>query len=103
MFVRAKKSGRYEYLQVVRNVRVGAQVRQEVIATLGRLDVLRRTGQLDALLRSCARFADQVAVLDAVGACPRRPRGALRIRKPLRWPTGSGRGPRAGPVPVRRR
>ena len=66
MFVRAKKSGRYEYLQVVRSVRVDGQVRQEVIATLGRVDVLRRTGALDALLSSCSRFADRVAVLDAV-------------------------------------
>lgn len=66
MFVRAKKSGQYEYLQVVRNVRVGQQIRQEVIATLGRLDVLQKTGELDALLSSCSRFADQVAVLDAV-------------------------------------
>jgi hypothetical protein len=36
-----------------------------VIATLGRLDVLRKTGQLDALLASCARFAEHTAVLTA--------------------------------------
>ena len=66
MFVRAKKSGHYEYLQVVRSVRVGRQIRQEVIATLGRLDVLQSRGELDALVSSCSRFTDQVAVLDAV-------------------------------------
>jgi len=78
MFVRGKKSGRYEYLQVVRSVRVDGEVRQEVIATLGRLDVLRRTGALDALLSSCARFADRVAVLDAVRAGRLAPAEALR-------------------------
>jgi hypothetical protein len=66
MFVRAKKSGRYEYLQVVRNAREGKRIHQEVIATLGRLDILQKTGELDALLISCSRFADKVAVLDAV-------------------------------------
>lgn len=65
MFVRAKKSGRYEYLQIVENERVDGQVRQRVIATLGRLDVLQATGQIDAILSSCARFAERVSVLDA--------------------------------------
>jgi hypothetical protein len=78
MFVRAKKSGRYEYLQVVRNVRVDGHVRQEVVATLGRLDVLRKTGALDALLSSCSRFADRVAVLDAVREGRLAPAAALR-------------------------
>jgi hypothetical protein len=60
MFVRTKKSGVYQYLQIVQNERVEARVRQQVIATLGRLDVLQKTGQLDALLASCARFADHL-------------------------------------------
>jgi hypothetical protein len=65
MFVRTKKSGQYEYLQVVHSQRVEGRVQQHVIATLGRLDVLQRTGQLDALLASCARFAQQTAILTA--------------------------------------
>jgi hypothetical protein len=65
MFVRIKRSGDYEYLQVVHNERLGGRVQQRVIATLGRLDVLRKTGQLDALLASCARFAEHSAVLSA--------------------------------------
>ena len=83
MFVRAKKSGRYEYLQVVRNGRVGKQIRQEVIATLGRLDVLQKTGELDALLISCSRFADRVAVLDAVREGRVPPAEAARTGPPL--------------------
>jgi len=65
MFVRVKRSGAYEYLQVVHNERIDGRVQQRVIATLGRLDVLQRTGQLDALLASCARFAQHSAVLTA--------------------------------------
>lgn len=65
MFVRAKKSGVYEYLQIVENQRVDGHVRQRVIATLGRLDVLQATGQIDSILSSCARFAERVSVLDA--------------------------------------
>jgi len=65
MFVRAKKSGVYEYLQLVRNERIDGRVRQQVLATLGRLDVLRETGQIDALAASCGRFAEHTAVLDA--------------------------------------
>ena len=65
MFVRSKKSGTYEYLQIVENQRIDGQVRQRVIATLGRLDVLQASGKIDALLSSCARFAEKVSVLDA--------------------------------------
>ena len=52
MFARIKKSGKHQYLQVVHNERIDGQVRQRVIATLGRLDVLKETGQLDGLLES---------------------------------------------------
>lgn len=65
MFVRAKKSGDYEYLQIVENQRIDGKVRQQVVATLGRLDVLQATGKVDAILSSCARFAQNVSVLDA--------------------------------------
>jgi hypothetical protein len=65
MFVRSKKSGAYEYLQLVRNERINGKVRQQVVATLGRLDILQESGQIDALLASCGRFAQHTAVLDA--------------------------------------
>ena len=65
MFVRAKKSGAYQYLQLVRSERVDGHVRQQVIATLGRLDVLQDAGRIDALIASCARFAERTAVLEA--------------------------------------
>ena len=65
MFVRVKKSGKYDYLQVVHNEKIAGQVKQNVIATLGRLDVLKATGRIDALIASCSRFAEQVAVINA--------------------------------------
>ncbi len=83
MFVRAKKSGRYEYLQVVHNERVDGRVRQRVIATLGRVDQLQEEGHIDALLSSCSRFAQNVAVMDAHkrGALP--PVETVKIGPPL--------------------
>ncbi len=65
MFVRAKKSGDYEYLQIVENQRIDGKVRQQVVATLGRLDILQATGNIDVILSSCARFAQKVSVQDA--------------------------------------
>ena len=65
MFVRVKKSGKYEYLQLVENQRIDGRVRQQVIGNLGRLDLLKKSGQIDALISSCARFAEKTALLEA--------------------------------------
>lgn len=83
MFARVKKSGRYEYLQIVHNVRVEGHVRQQVLATLGRLDQLRETGQLDALLASCARFSEHAAVLNAARQESVQTGHAVRLGPPL--------------------
>jgi transposase len=68
MFFRAKKSGQRSYLQIVENRWEDGQSRQHVIATLGRLDQLQQDGQLDALLRSGARFSQNVLLLSAHAA-----------------------------------
>ena len=65
MFVLANNSGKYKYLQLVHNERVDGHIRQQVIATLGRLDRLQQSGQIDALVASCARLAERTAVLEA--------------------------------------
>jgi len=65
MFFRSKKSGPRTYLQIVENRWEEGRARQRVIATLGRLDQLQASGELDGLLRSGARFADAVMVLEA--------------------------------------
>src|SRR3974377_1349926 len=65
MYFRKKTSGGRAYLQTVER-RDGAQVRQEVIATLGRIEDLRHSGQLERLLRSGARFAAKAIVVNAL-------------------------------------
>jgi transposase len=65
MFFRVKKSGSRQYLQIVENARDQGRVRQHVIATLGRLEDLQHSGQLDDLLTSGARFAHHCLLLTA--------------------------------------
>jgi Transposase DDE domain len=63
MFFRTKTSGPRTYLQVVENRWEGGRSRQRVVATLGRLDQLRQSGQLDALLASGARLSQSVLLI----------------------------------------
>ena len=65
MYFRRKQSQGRTYLQIVESHLTGDRVRQRVIATLGRLDELEASGQLDRLLRSGARFVQQAMVLNA--------------------------------------
>ena len=52
MYFRRKTSAGRAYLQIVESRRDGDQVRQQVIATLGRFEELQASGQLE---RCCAR------------------------------------------------
>lgn len=79
MFARVKKTRSYQYLQIVHNERVDGKVQQRVIATLGRLDLLQRNGELDNLLESCARFAQHTAVLNALRKGDVTPAQSIRI------------------------
>ena len=63
MFARTKKSGKYEYLQIVENHREGTKVNQRVIATLGRLDQMQAKGGVETLVRSLARFSEQALLV----------------------------------------
>ena len=65
MFIRVKRAGKYQYLQLVENRREGKRTRQRIIATLGRLDRLHAKGQIDTLLRSLGRFAERVEIQEA--------------------------------------
>ena len=65
MFFRQKKSGTRVYLQVVENRWEDGRSKQRVVATLGRLDRLQQTGELDGLLRSGAKFCESVLLLAA--------------------------------------
>src|SRR5271165_5028752 len=86
MYFRKKTAGGRAYLQIVESRREGAAVRRRVIATLGRLDELHESGQLQRLLRSGARFADKAIVLDALdrgeaAARRRRSRPGASVRR----------------------
>lgn len=59
MFARVKKSGKYEYLQLVENKKIDKKTKQRVVATLGRLDELRDKGQIESLIRSLSRFSEK--------------------------------------------
>jgi hypothetical protein len=74
VFARIKKSGPYQYVQVVHNERIDGRVRQRVIATLGRLD---------SLIESLARLSDHVAVLNALKSNQITPSQTVHLGPPL--------------------
>jgi len=53
-----------EYLFLVANKRIAGKHRQLVIGNLGRLDVLRREGRIDALAEKLSRFCEEVTLID---------------------------------------
>jgi hypothetical protein len=76
MYPRVKRVRRgdqvHEYVQLVEGRRVGGKVRQRVVATLGRLDELKASGQLD-------RWAGAFTRLDPPPVGTRREVGALLL------------------------
>jgi len=79
MYFRVKRTGSYAYLQIVESFREKGQVRQRVMSTVGRLDVLQATGQLETLMRSGLRFCDKLAVIDAHAAGQTEPVQVQRV------------------------
>jgi len=63
MFARIKKSGKYQYLQIVENRREGPKITQRVIATIGRMDKLRAKERVETLLLSLSRYSEKVMLL----------------------------------------
>jgi hypothetical protein len=70
MYFRKKTSGGRAYLQIVESRREGVAVRQQVTATLGRVEDLRASGQLERLLCSAPRPAASLALRAAGVALP---------------------------------
>ncbi len=79
MFFRVKSAGSYQYLQIVHSIREGQKVRQQVFGTLGRLDELKASGRLEALIRSGLRHCENFAVIDAHAAGETEAVRVLRI------------------------
>ena len=63
MFARIKKAGKYQYLQIVENRKEAGKVRQQVIATIGRMDQLQGKGRVETLIRSLSRFSEQALLI----------------------------------------
>jgi len=63
MFVRVKKSGNNQYLQIVENRKIKGKVVQRVISTIGRLDRLNEKGDIETLVRSLSRFSEKVLLV----------------------------------------
>lgn len=63
MFARVKKSGKYQYLQIVENTKVEGKVKQRVIATVGRLDQLHDKGRVETLIKSLSRYSEQALLI----------------------------------------
>jgi hypothetical protein len=61
MHVRTQRSGAFDYLRMAQSHCVNGAPRQTVVATFGRLDALKESGELDRLLRSGARLACSLA------------------------------------------
>ena len=60
MFVRLKKTGSYQYLQIVQTYREGKKVKQRVISTLGRLEELQEKGEIESIITSLSRYSQEI-------------------------------------------
>jgi transposase len=63
VFARVKKSGKYQYLQIVENRKEKGKVKQRVIATVGRMDQLQSKGRVETLIRSLSKFSEQALLI----------------------------------------
>jgi transposase len=79
MFFRVKTVGTNSYVQVVESYRDEGRPRQRVLLTLGSLEDLRQSGQLDSLLASGSRLSETMLVLTA------HQRGELESPPPRRF------------------
>jgi len=64
MFVRRTVARGHTYLKIVRSYREDGKMKQEVLFTLGRLDALQESGQIDGLLKALGRFATRQQLVD---------------------------------------
>jgi len=63
MFARIKKSGKYQYLQIVENRKEQGKVKQKVISTIGRMDQLKEKDRIETLIRSLSRFSEKTLLI----------------------------------------
>jgi hypothetical protein len=63
MFARVKKSGKYQYLQIVENRKEKGKVEQRVIATVERMDKLQEKERVETLIHSFSRFSEKALLI----------------------------------------
>jgi transposase len=63
MFVRIKTTGKNQYLQIVQNHREGTKVKQQILGTLGRLDEIAGTSDIDSLISKLGRYSKEVLMV----------------------------------------
>jgi len=83
MFVRVKNvqanGRRYQYLHVVENFREGERVRQRIVGSLGRLDELLASGDLERVITQLVECCPSVRLLRAEQS------GTLAVRSDQTW------------------
>jgi transposase len=63
MFVRVKTTGKNQYLQIVQNHREGSKVKQQILGTLGRVDQIAGTSDIDSLISKLGRYSKEVLMV----------------------------------------
>jgi len=63
MFVRVKTTGKNQYLQIVQNHREGSKVKQQILGTLGRVDEIAGTSDIDSLVSKLSRYSKEVLMV----------------------------------------
>ena len=65
MFIRVNRNTQgTEYLQIVKSYRDNGKVKQKILFSLGRLDLLQASGELDGLVKALARFTVKQQLID---------------------------------------
>ena len=63
MFVRIKRTGNNEYLQIVQNYREGYKTKQRIIGSLGRVDQIAGTKDIDTLISKLSKYSKEALMV----------------------------------------
>jgi len=63
MFVRTKRTGANEYLQIVQNYREGGKTKQRLIGTLGRVDEVAHSKDIDTLISKLSKYSNDALMV----------------------------------------
>ena len=63
MFVRTKRTGTNEYLQIVQNYREGGKTKQRLIGTLGRVDEIGHSKDIDTLISKLSKYSKEALMV----------------------------------------